>query len=42
MMDICKGLMIYEEQEVKLQQFRTDVVNGHEYYCLSLYYIILN
>lgn len=36
MMDIREGLKIYKDQNDMLQQFRTNVVNGHEYYRFTI------
>lgn len=37
MKGIREGLKIYEEQDEKLQHFRTNVVNGHEYYRFQIH-----
>lgn len=37
MKDIREGLKIYEEQNEKLQKFRTNVVNGHQVYRFNIH-----
>lgn len=37
MKDIREGLTVYKEQNEMLKQFRTNVVNGHEYYRFQIH-----